>query len=58
VIFFAALKRYRDLRAALLAPIVSLTQVFAYGFGFTAGFWKRVVLKNKEYTGFVKKYYK
>ena len=57
VIFFSALKRYRDLRAALLAPIVSLTQIFAYGFGFSAGFWKRVILKNDSYTGFVKKYY-
>jgi len=35
-----------------------LIQIFAYGLGFTAGFWKRVVLKNQEYTGFVKKYYK
>jgi len=58
VIFFCSLKRYRDFRAALLAPVVSLTQIFAYGFGFATGFWKRVILKNKEYTGFVKKYYK
>ena len=58
IIFFSALKRYKDFRAALLAPIVSLTQVFAYGFGFSVGFWKRIILKNKEYTGFVKKYYK
>ena len=57
VIFFSSLKRYKDFQAALLAPVVSLTQIFAYGFGFSIGFWKRVIRKNKEYTGFTKKYY-
>ena len=57
-IFIVALLKYRDVRAAILSPVVSLTQIFAYGFGFASGFWNRIILKKPEYTGFVKKYYK
>ena len=58
IIFFNSTRKYKSLKAGLLTPIVTAYQIFAYGFGFTTGFWKRVILKNREYTGFVKKYYK
>ena len=57
-IFCDTLRQYKDLKTALLAPIVAMIQVFAYGFGFTTGFVRRIILKQESYTGFVKKYYK
>jgi len=50
--------RYKELRTALLAPVVSVIQVFGYGLGFTASFIWRIILKKGEFTGFIKKYYK
>jgi len=58
VIFFDSLRRYRSLRAACLAPVVAVCQVFAYGFGFTINFIRRIIFKKDEFTGFVKQYYK
>jgi len=53
-----AWRRHRDWRTALLVPIVALTQIFGYGFGFTTAFIWRIVLGKAEFTGFVRKYYK
>jgi glycosyltransferase involved in cell wall biosynthesis len=58
IIFINAIRRYHDFRTALLAPIVSLTQIVAYGLGFTTNYIRRIILGRGEYTGFTKKYYK
>ncbi|MCG2716848.1 MAG: glycosyltransferase [Candidatus Marinimicrobia bacterium] len=57
-IFFDALRKYKDLKAAGLAPIVAVCQVFAYGYGFTTNYIRRMILGKGEFTGFVKRYYK
>jgi len=57
VIFISAWRRYQDLRTALLAPVVSMTQIVAYGLGFTTNYMRRIILRKGEYTGFTKKYY-
>ncbi|MCK4385878.1 MAG: glycosyltransferase [Candidatus Marinimicrobia bacterium] len=58
IIFFDAYRRYKDLKAARLAPVVAVCQVFAYGYGFTTNYIRRIILGRGEFTGFVKKYYK
>jgi len=57
-ILFDAFRKYKDPKAAFLAPIISVYQVFAYGYGFTTNFIRRRILGKGEFTGFVKKYYK
>ena len=57
LIVVGALRRYHDVKAGLLAPVVAVTQIFGYGLGFTAAFIWRMVLGRPEFTGFVKKYY-
>ena len=57
-IFFDAFRKYKDPKAAFLAPIVSVYQVFAYGYGFTTNYIHRIILGRGEFTGFVKRYYK
>jgi len=57
-IIFDSFKKYKDLKAALLSPIVAVYQVFAYGYGFTINFIRRKIMGKGEYVGFVKKYYK
>ncbi len=57
-IFFDAFRKYKDIKAASLAPIVSAYQIFAYGYGFTVNYIRRIIFKKGEFTGFVKKYYK
>jgi glycosyltransferase involved in cell wall biosynthesis len=57
-IFISAWRRYQDLRTALLSPIVSITQIVAYGLGFTTNYIRRIILGRDEFTGFTKKYYK
>jgi len=37
---------------------VAVTQIFAYGLGFTAAYVWRMILGKPEFTGFVKQYYK
>lgn len=53
-----AFRKYRETPTALLTPLVALCQVFAYGFGFSVNFIRRMIFKRGEYTGFVRKYYK
>jgi glycosyltransferase involved in cell wall biosynthesis len=57
-IFIDSFRKYKDIKAALLSPIIAVIQVFAYGYGFTLNFIRRMILRKGEYTGFVKKYYK
>ena len=57
-IFFDSFSRYKDIQTSLLAPFVSVIQVFGYGYGFTINYIRRMILGKGEFTGFVKKYYK
>ncbi|MDZ7369872.1 MAG: glycosyltransferase [candidate division KSB1 bacterium] len=49
--------RYKNPIVGLLVPIVIPIQIFGYGLGFSIAWFRRVVLKQGEYTGFVKRYY-
>ena len=48
----------RNLKTALLILIIIPTQIYGYGIGFSLSFFKRVILHQKEFTGFTRKYYK
>ena len=56
-IIFDSFKKYKDIKAALLSPLVSVYQIFAYGYGFSVNFIRRIIFNKGEFTGFVKKYY-
>ncbi len=58
VAFLNSFRKYRELKTALLSPVVALIQIFAYGYGFTINYIRRKILGKGEYTGFVKKYYR
>ena len=55
--FIDSMRKYKSVQVGLLAPVVSVCQVFAYGYGFTVNYIRRKILGKGEYTGFVKKYY-
>lgn len=48
---------YKDVKTALLVLIIIPIQIYSYGMGFTIAFIKRVILNQKEFTGFTKRYY-
>ncbi|MBZ0181898.1 MAG: glycosyltransferase [Melioribacteraceae bacterium] len=50
--------KYKDVRVFPFIPIIVPTQIFGYGLGFILAFTRRIILKQNEFTGFVKKYYK
>ncbi|MBU1094988.1 MAG: glycosyltransferase [Bacteroidetes bacterium] len=50
--------KYKDPRVFVYIPIIVPTQIWGYGTGFIYAFIKRIILGKKEFTGFVKKYYK
>lgn len=50
--------RYKDYRTFFYIPLIVPTQIFGYGLGFITAFVRRIILKQGEFTGFVKKYYK
>ena len=50
--------KYKDVRTFFYIPIIVPTQIFGYGLGFITAFVRRIILKQDEFTGFVKKYYK
>jgi len=49
--------KYKDLRVFPYIPIIVTTQIWGYGLGFINAFIRRIILKQDEFTGFVKKYY-
>jgi hypothetical protein len=53
-----AMRTYRDIRPALLLPIIMPAQIFGYGLGFINNFIRRVILRKDEKVGFKKNYYK
>ncbi|MDZ7764209.1 MAG: hypothetical protein U5K00_07240 [Melioribacteraceae bacterium] len=50
--------KYKDVRTFFYIPLVVPTQILGYGLGFIIAFIRRIILKQDEFTGFVKKYYK
>ncbi|PID58416.1 MAG: hypothetical protein CR986_07875 [Ignavibacteriae bacterium] len=50
--------KYKDIKVFPYIPIIVPIQIFAYGLGFINAFIKRVLFNKKEFTGFVKNYYK
>jgi len=57
-IFFDSWRKHKSIRVAFLTPVVSVCQIFAYGYGFTVNYIRRKVFHHGEFTGFTKKYYK
>jgi glycosyltransferase involved in cell wall biosynthesis len=53
-----AIRVYKDVRPALLLPLIMPAQIFGYGFGFIYNFIRRVIFRKKEFVGFKKRYYK
>jgi len=49
--------KYNDFRVIPLIPIIVPTQIIGYGLGFLIAFIRRIIFQQKEFTGFVKKYY-
>lgn len=50
--------KYKDYRTFFYIPVIVPTQIFGYGLGFIIAFVRRIILKQGEFTGFVKRYYK
>jgi len=55
---FDAMRMYRQIKPALLLPLIMPAQIFGYGLGFIYNFTRRVIFKKKEKIGFQKSYYK
>ncbi len=53
-----AIRVYREIRPALLLPLIMPAQIFGYGLGFINNFIRRVILGKEEKVGFKKNYYK
>jgi len=53
-----AVRIYRDLKPALLLPLIMPAQIFGYGCGFIYNYIRRVIFRKQEKTGFKKNYYK
>jgi len=50
--------KYNDLKVFPYIPIIVVTQIWGYGFGFINAFIKRIIFNKDEFTGFVRNYYK
>ena len=48
----------RSLRVGLLSVPAAFTQLMGYGLGFLKAWWKRIVLRQDEFTAFEKNFYK
>ena len=55
---FHGVLKYKDVKVFPYIPIIVITQIWGYGLGFINAFIQRVILKKKEFTGFVRNYYK
>jgi glycosyltransferase involved in cell wall biosynthesis len=53
-----ALRLYRQIKPALLLPLIMPAQIFGYGLGFIFNYLRRVIFKMPEKVGFKKHYYK
>ena len=50
--------KYKDVKVFPYIPIIVITQIWGYGLGFINAFIQRIIFKKKEFTGFVRNYYK
>ncbi|MBN1465420.1 glycosyltransferase [candidate division KSB1 bacterium] len=53
-----AAMKWKNVTVGLLVPLVMPLQIAGYGLGFSLAFLRRVLLRQSEFSGFVKKYYK
>ena len=53
-----ALRMYRQIKPALLLPLIMPAQIFGYGLGFIYNYTRRVIFNKKEKIGFQRSYYK
>jgi glycosyltransferase involved in cell wall biosynthesis len=53
-----AIRKYQEIKPALLLPLIMPAQIIGYGLGFINNFIRRVILGKKEKVGFTKTYYK
>ncbi len=58
IIFFHALHLTKEKKTALWAVWASFVQTFGYGLGFMSAFWKRMILRRKEFIAFQSNFYK
>ena len=58
VIFVDSSVRNRSLWVGLLSIPAAFVQLMGYGLGFLKAWWKRIVLKQDEFTAFEKNFYK
>jgi len=57
-IFIDSLLKNKSVPVAYYSVIASLIQLTSYGLGFIKAYWKRVILKEKEFSAFNKNFYK
>ena len=57
-IFFDATIKNRNIIIGLLAILTSYTQLIGYGSGFISAFWKRIIMREDEFSAFNKNFYK
>ena len=53
-----AMRIYREIKPALLLPVIMPAQIFGYGLGFINNFIRRIIFGKDEKVGFKKNYYK
>ena len=58
LIFLDSLFTNKSVKIAFLSIIASFIQLSGYGLGFFSAVWKRIVLKNKNFSAFEKNFYK
>ncbi len=58
LIFTDASWRNKSIKIGFLSVIASFIQLIGYGSGFLDAFWKRIVLKRKDFAAFEKTFYK
>jgi len=55
---FHGVIKYKDVKVFIFIPIIVVTQIWGYGLGFINAFVQRIIFRKKEFTGFVRNYYK
>jgi glycosyltransferase involved in cell wall biosynthesis len=58
IICIDSTRKNRSLRVGLLSVPAAFTQLMGYGLGFLKAWWKRIVLRQDEFTAFEKNFYK
>ena len=58
IIFVDSSIRNRSLKVGLLSVPAAFVQLMGYGLGFLKAWWKRIVLRQDEFTAFEKNFYK